>query len=381
MKVVYLGIILTFLLVTMAYVKYVHAESSDLVQILNVRVQPDIIKINDTFLLDMTILNNSTFPIYLTSGSCAPAFSVVFDAHAKQVYPNIACTAEAILQKVDPQSQVTISNANKPGVIYQAVKPGTANVNITLPYFAKNQTSTDYSNIYYNTSKSFLFTINGNNSGVKAVNEAVLSPLKQFKSGIKAQDVKCDQDLQLVIKSEDGSPACVKIETGKILVKRGWATTFGPAIPANEYHTSCNTPYGLKDGFISVLYMPANSLGKVCVNYSNPNNARNANLLIFNASSYQPEKSITTWAEPSVIPIGNSTVTYFVKTSNQTGFYGLVVFCVGMPLAVGYDNQSNIIADSFPWMKPLSVSNCPALDYQFKVVGVDGIGIKYIPYP
>lgn len=139
MKVVYLVIIMIFLLIAVSYTKPVHAESSDPVQILNVQVQPNMIKVNNTFSLHMTILNNSTFPIYLTSGSCSPAFSVMFDAHAKQVYPNIACTAEAILQKVNPQSQVIISNANKPGVIYQAVQPGTVAVNITLPYFAKNQ--------------------------------------------------------------------------------------------------------------------------------------------------------------------------------------------------------------------------------------------------
>src|SRR5579885_3536953 len=149
MKVVYLGIILAFLLVVMSEAKPIHAESSDPVQILNVQTRPNIIQVNDTFSLNMTILNNSAFPIFLTSGSCSPAFSVVFDAHVKQIYPNIACTTEAILQKVDPQSQVIISNVNKPGIIYQAVQPGIATVNIMLPYFAKNQTAIDYSNIYY----------------------------------------------------------------------------------------------------------------------------------------------------------------------------------------------------------------------------------------
>ena len=48
-------------------------------------------------------------------------------------------------------------------------------------------------------------------------------PLKQFKSGIAAQDVKCENNLQLVIKAEDGSPACVKPVTASILIERGWA--------------------------------------------------------------------------------------------------------------------------------------------------------------
>jgi len=50
-----------------------------------------------------------------------------------------------------------------------------------------------------------------------------LSPLKQFKSGISAANVKCSTDYVLIIKSEDGSPACVKQQTVQILVLRGWA--------------------------------------------------------------------------------------------------------------------------------------------------------------
>ncbi|MDH2908287.1 MAG: hypothetical protein PXX83_09370 [Candidatus Nitrosotalea sp.] len=238
MKIIYLGIILAFLLVAMSEAKPIHAESSGPVQILNVQVQPNI-KVNDTFSLNMTILNNSAFPIYLTSGSCTPAFSVVFDAHAKQVYPNITCTTEAILQKVDPQSQVTISNANKPGIIYQAVQPGTATVNITLPYYAKNQTATDYSNIYYNASKSFSFTILNQSEtppqhaygGGGPVVTITLDPLEQFKSGISAKDVTCKEGLQLVIKAEDGSPACVKYDTAQKLIEREWTTNSQIAYP------------------------------------------------------------------------------------------------------------------------------------------------------
>jgi len=71
---------------------------------------------------------------------------------------------------------------------------------------------------------------------------------------------------------------------------------------------------------------------------------------------------------------------YSVKTGNVTGFYGLVVFCSGIPFAVGYDNQSVITIDDFPWEKPHAM-NCPMLDYQFKIDGLRDIGIKYVPYP
>ena len=50
-----------------------------------------------------------------------------------------------------------------------------------------------------------------------------LSPLKQFKSGTTAQEVVCNTGLELVIKAEDGSPACVSHSGASTLMERGWA--------------------------------------------------------------------------------------------------------------------------------------------------------------
>ncbi len=49
------------------------------------------------------------------------------------------------------------------------------------------------------------------------------SPLKQFKLGISANNVTCKTEFQLVLKSEDNSPACVKPDTVNILIEHGWA--------------------------------------------------------------------------------------------------------------------------------------------------------------
>jgi len=51
----------------------------------------------------------------------------------------------------------------------------------------------------------------------------VLSPLKQFKSGIDSKNIKCKDNFHLIIKSKDRSPACVKPENVTKLVARGWA--------------------------------------------------------------------------------------------------------------------------------------------------------------
>ncbi|MBI3640277.1 MAG: hypothetical protein HY223_08190 [Thaumarchaeota archaeon] len=52
-----------------------------------------------------------------------------------------------------------------------------------------------------------------------------MPPLEQFKSGIAVKDVTCKQSFQLIIRAEDGSPACVRPDTAQILIERGWAKT------------------------------------------------------------------------------------------------------------------------------------------------------------
>ena len=50
----------------------------------------------------------------------------------------------------------------------------------------------------------------------------ILPPLEQVKSGIHAKDVQCKQGFTLIIKAEDGSPACVYSQVAQILIQRGW---------------------------------------------------------------------------------------------------------------------------------------------------------------
>lgn len=47
-------------------------------------------------------------------------------------------------------------------------------------------------------------------------------PLKQFKLGIKPTYVQCRSDLHLIIKSEDGSPACVTDSSMGKMTRQGW---------------------------------------------------------------------------------------------------------------------------------------------------------------
>ena len=67
------------------------------------------------------------------------------------------------------------------------------------------------------------------------------TPLQQYKKGFDAQDIVCKQDLQLVIKSEDETPACVKPQMAQKLVERGWGTLVSSV--AQQTPTQQNTQY------------------------------------------------------------------------------------------------------------------------------------------
>jgi len=52
--------------------------------------------------------------------------------------------------------------------------------------------------------------------------EDLLSPLKQFKLGVEPLDVKCRDELVLLLRSTTGTPACVTPSTSEKLVSYGW---------------------------------------------------------------------------------------------------------------------------------------------------------------
>ena len=54
--------------------------------------------------------------------------------------------------------------------------------------------------------------------------QKMMDPLQQFKSGTSANSVQCGAGLTLVIKIEDGSPACVTSAVAQVLVARSWGT-------------------------------------------------------------------------------------------------------------------------------------------------------------
>jgi len=81
-----------------------------------------------------------------------------------------------------------------------------------------------------NESDNFLIKIIDSFALLKNISQeiqktTVLSPLKQIAGGILPYEIECKEGLELIFKSTDGSPACVKPKTAEKLIERGWAST------------------------------------------------------------------------------------------------------------------------------------------------------------
>ena len=93
-------------------------------------------------------------------------------------------------------------------------------------------------------SHSCNYATGGGSSSYGGFITKITTPLKQFKSGISAKDVKCTSGLQLVIKTKDGSPACVTPSTAQKFVQRGWEMTNGLSFDNLDNHGKYGTLSG-----------------------------------------------------------------------------------------------------------------------------------------
>ncbi len=258
-----------------------------------------------------------------------------------------------------------------------------------------------------------------------------MHPLQQVNSGILAKDVQCNQGFQLIFKTEDGSPACVKPDTASKLVERGWATLI--AMPLGGLQSSENIMGEQKTGLLSantcgqfrtapgirdsnavpVLLMNSNSTGCARLTYdivykydgvsSSTVWPRLANFTSFSGLignyhytkigdefSLSSGKDYTNSFQVTVIPqtvdlanypVGsNFTVTYVIKPlPNATGFYDHSMprlACESYPLSVGYTtNQVNY--SDFSYIYPLNPP-CVSAPYDLTTVEISGMGYKQV---
>ncbi|MHB8602698.1 MAG: hypothetical protein ACYC6W_01510 [Nitrosotalea sp.] len=229
--------LLLLTLVTVVFLGFLvpqaRADDTNGISIQNISVQPYAVKVGDSFTVTATLVNNSTVPIVVETGKCSsmdtqvPFFTVMFDNHAKIMAKNINCAGVGWSQILDPGKNIPSTSPDYT-LNYTAIKSGTANVTVTFSYHVINQTDLTQPNIEQTMSKSSLFTIYDNNTNTSIPHHgeplvtSLLTPLKQFKSGIAANDVKCKEGLHLMIEAEDGSPACVETKDAVHLFELGW---------------------------------------------------------------------------------------------------------------------------------------------------------------
>ncbi|MDE2589475.1 MAG: PQQ-dependent sugar dehydrogenase, partial [Patescibacteria group bacterium] len=58
------------------------------------------------------------------------------------------------------------------------------------------------------------------NTALTYSHQTIQSPLVQYRSGIDVQSITCNVGLQLILKAEDNSPACVRPDTAQKLMER-----------------------------------------------------------------------------------------------------------------------------------------------------------------
>ncbi len=163
----------------------------------------------------------------------------------------------------------------------------------------------------------------------------------------------------------------------KLLVSTNVNNSTGTELPAS--FMPCDTTYLQSYAGVAVLYMPTNSTGKLCIQYSNPNQSFPSGFDIVEARNYNQNTDVMVSSSPESVSSGNSTIVDTIHSGNKAGFYRMLISCPGMQLAIGYDNSSNFVTGDFPWLA--QTFYCPAQSGEFHIVGLSGIGVKYMPYP
>ena len=203
---------------------------------------------------------------------------------------------------------------------------------------------------------------------------SIMSPLKQFKSGVASKDVQCKESLQLVIKVKDGSPACVKPDDAYILIYRGWAKEFIQSVSwiSQSMCDGTEVPSGdARRNIFPVLVMSPNSTATVCVTYnikSDWQSYQNKDVYPHGIletccfvhmgwySSHTSSNKFDILSNPLLFNVtgvyngSKISVTYKIYAkSDSKGFYDTSVpfdECLSYPLAVGY-STSEVDATKF----------------------------------
>lgn len=157
--------------------------------------------------------------------------------------PDVIWPTEPMEFQFNQGEEIVISGLVKKAYLYQLEQRGESS-SVNLKIFDKNNELlvSEKLNIRIDGTYEYPFQIKGkpvipgkysyeiqfgsttlNDEFIIEINPNLWSPLKQFMSGIPVEEIKCKENLALVIKVSNGNPACVKPETKQKLIERGWA--------------------------------------------------------------------------------------------------------------------------------------------------------------
>lgn len=195
--------------------------------------------------------------------------------------------------------------------------------------------------------------------------QTIPSPFSQTKEGIHPNDVKCMQGLQLIIKTKDGSPACVRPESATKLLKWGWADKTIPSAATPDLSSKSSNNQTNMTFHKEVYFMKPNSTTQIGVRYhatcDYPNMVNlTENLAVYNASNFEPLENPGLEVNVSLTSIGHKDgeaydVVYTIITSpDAKGIYEIVLICASdMDIAVGLDSSQISPQDIPVTMMPL----------------------------
>ncbi len=176
--------------------------SPDIVQ--SIKIQSD--KSLDLWGFDIVLKQNSTgtLEIKIPKNLPTPASFIDFWAYDERAYA-LANGTEINYDVVeDPcysHYKIPIEGKTNVEIVYSVIAAGTWQLYSPIEFDKDNPC---YNEVFYEKLRE--------------------SPLKQFKSGISIDKIQCRDNLQLILKTSNNSPACVKPETKTKLIERGWAT-------------------------------------------------------------------------------------------------------------------------------------------------------------
>lgn len=163
--------------------------------------------------------------------------TIVLSFHNTDTNLKLNAYAQTLDPSTDPNLGTNQDNSNDIGIPNPGdnstdagiLDPGSNSTEIGIPNPVDTSTNPDNMTDPLNQAGSDLSSVtNSDNMSSQGslpitTTHVISSPLVQFKSGTAAKDVKCQSGFQLIIKAEDGTPACVRPNTASHLSDIGWA--------------------------------------------------------------------------------------------------------------------------------------------------------------